>query len=125
MQPGMMLQAMGMPQNVTMCYKEGCHNLATKQCKCFIYCKDYGCGKMMCDEHHNTKCIARGRDRSIYYVCLECEGKAHRCTVMGFLFPVCSMCSCFAAIIILSIIFGDNSSDDGLNTDEFVARFRL
>ena len=69
MQPGMMLntnfmvQATGMPGMpqamiaVPMCYIEECRNIGSITCQAVICCKDYGCGKLMCEEHHSKKFI--------------------------------------------------------------------
>ena len=40
-----------------MCYFEGCPNVAKYQCRVVLCCKNFGCGRMMCGDHKNKKCI--------------------------------------------------------------------
>ena len=60
---GLMVQQVGMPQmpNFPKCYVEECYTPASLKCQALICCGNYGCGKMMCQEHTSNKCIAHSR----------------------------------------------------------------
>ena len=55
----MMVQAPGMTHGLAQCYKEECPNTGVYVCRAMLCCKDYGCGKLLCDQHRSRKCIAR------------------------------------------------------------------
>ena len=100
MQPGIMLQP-GMPQQqqqvvviqtmargLAQCYYKDCPNMGAYQCRAILCCKNYGCDRMMCDDHRTKKCIARnGKHGPHQYVCLDDEVGAYRCSWLICLIP--------------------------------------
>ena len=105
-QPGMIMVAQNPNQMVpqrgdAMCYRENCPNSGVKQCKAFICCKDYGCGKMMCEDHRSKKCIMRNEVRGPpQYACTTCEPRAVKCSRLFLVLPMC-LCILFILTIAL------------------------
>ena len=78
-----------MPRGVAMCYYEGCPNHGKYQCRAILCCKDYGCGRVVCKDHKNTKCIKQeGRCGASQNTCKECEPRAHKCTLIMIIWPI-------------------------------------
>ena len=100
-----------------MCYKEDCPSSGVKQCRAIICCKDYGCGRMMCDNHTSRKCIARnGKHGPPQHVCKKCEPEASRCTKLIFMLPISCMICFLVFFVAISIAGGSSGESSSRNS---------
>mmetsp|Transcript_34092 Transcript_34092/g.42136 ORF Transcript_34092/g.42136 Transcript_34092/m.42136 type:complete len:102 (-) Transcript_34092:133-438(-) len=97
-----------------MCYFEGCPNQGKYQCRVYMCCKNLGCGRLMCKDHKNKKCIkAEGKCGNSQHACLEHEDAAHKCSIFMIVFPIVVILILIAVQLITRfVIAGDDDEED-------------
>ena len=92
------------------CYFEGCPHQAKYTCQAKICCKQYGCWRVMCDEHKGKGCLSKTGRGPQPYLCVDHIAKGKKCTmIMLIVFLSIFVLVAIAALVVATTVGGGDS----------------
>ena len=72
------------------CHFEGCENPAVHECSVLIFCKEYGCGAMICENHCSRSYVVTQGKKSdkCQYVCHRDKARVIVVSILSKLIPL-------------------------------------